>query len=441
MMMYLTLHSSRLRVFVICLVAMSVSLPVAWVSLGRLLLMVGSLLYLITRLVRRESDPELRQLWSVPVSLLALAVFALGVAGTVASDAVAWVAFCKHSKIIGVALLVCLIRQRQEALLALAVFLVGQAIFIVSSWVMVAGFRVLWATSDALQPGNNSVVYSSYLDQTLIFTASAAVFWHLRGYWPRDWSKTWSFVHWLPAASVVLALAAVVNVLFFQDGKSAYVAVLAVCTLALVWQLPSRWRVSAVLLAPLVLGLLVYASSARVQLRVAQIIHHSQSYIASGNSDSSSGFRLHAWRLSLQAMAQRPLTGHGTGSWTVSIKRMEGEHADQIFGDGLMGNPHQEFLLWGVELGWGGTALLLAWLFCLVRDALHFDTPVRYATWSVVAVMGVACLFNCALYDALIGDFFCVTLGLLMALGVRRSTRHVETVSGACALTQGKCPS
>lgn len=33
--------------------------------------------------------------------------------------------------------------------------------------------------------------------------------------------------------------------------------------------------------------------------------------------------------------------------------------------------------------------------------------------------MAVACLFNSTLYDDLMGDFFCVSLGLLMAYGVR----------------------
>ena len=32
------------------------------------------------------------------------------------------------------------------------------------------------------------------------------------------------------------------------------------------------------------------------------------------------------------------------------------------------------------------------------------------------AALLIACLFNCALYDALIGDFFCVVIGLLLAL-------------------------
>jgi hypothetical protein len=67
----------------------------------------------------------------------------------------------------------------------------------------------------------------------------------------------------------------------------------------------------------------------------------------------------------------------------------------------------------------GGTLLLLALIASLMRDALTFSTPVMRATLSMVALMVVACLFNCSLYDALIGDFFCVTLGLLLALGSR----------------------
>lgn len=58
----------------------------------------------------------------------------------------------------------------------------------------------------------------------------------------------------------------------------------------------------------------------------------------------------------------------------------------------------------------------------LVRDALRFERSIAQATMSVVAAMAVACMFNSSLYDALIGDYFCVALGLLMALGVRTKT-------------------
>jgi O-antigen ligase len=54
---------------------------------------------------------------------------------------------------------------------------------------------------------------------------------------------------------------------------------------------------------------------------------------------------------------------------------------------------------------------------CLLRDAREFDRPARQSMQSVVAVFTVACLFNSALFDALIGDYFCLTLGLLLACG------------------------
>jgi O-antigen ligase len=36
----------------------------------------------------------------------------------------------------------------------------------------------------------------------------------------------------------------------------------------------------------------------------------------------------------------------------------------------------------------------------------------------MLAIFAVVCLFNSTLFDALIGDYFCFQLGLLLALGV-----------------------
>ena len=62
------------------------------------------------------------------------------------------------------------------------------------------------------------------------------------------------------------------------------------------------------------------------------------------------------------------------------------------------------------------TALLIAFLAFAARDARAFTADVRRATWSVVAILAVVCLFNATLFDALIGDYFCLLLGLLLAL-------------------------
>ena len=106
------------------------------------------------------------------------------------------------------------------------------------------------------------------------------------------------------------------------------------------------------------------------------------------------------------------------------VKRLQGPSATEVFGSGESSNPHQEYLLWGVELGVGGIALLLALLVSLMRDALRFPPPVSRSLISVTVALAVAALFNSILYDGLIGDYFCVILGLLMALGVQSKQVH-----------------
>jgi O-antigen ligase len=185
------------------------------------------------------------------------------------------------------------------------------------------------------------------------------------------------------------------------------------------WKIPKKWRVPILILTPTAIGIVMFVGSVKFQSKVTQIVNESHNYSAQGDNTSSSGFRLHAWRRSLQAIEEQPIIGHGVGSWTQSVKRIEGDDASKVFGRSSSSNPHQEFLLWGVELGVGGTLMLLMLIATLVCDALRFEEPVKRALLSVLAVMTVACLFNSSLYDALIGDFFCVTLGLLLALGLR----------------------
>ncbi len=415
----------RLRLFLIGFVAISVSLPMAWISLGKLILFVTCLVYLISRSLQNKCDFALGKLWTVRLVLFTVATFALSLAWTDASQAIAVMAFAKHSKLIEIVMLISLLRTPREALLALTAFMGGQAFFLLSSWLMVAGWRVPWATSDII-PQYKNVVYSTYLDQTLISSATAAVFWHLRSIDKNN--------QWMKALLATLAIAGLVNVLFFQEGKTGYMAALTVLTLAVIWQMPRRWRWFALMAAPLSLGLLTYIGSSKIQQKMSQIVNESENYSVHGDNASSSGFRLHAWRRSLQAIAEQPLMGHGVGSWAQTVKRIEGDQAEKIFGPGLTGNAHQEYLFWGVELGIAGIVLLLLLIACLIHDAMRFEQAVRRATLSVVAVMGVACLFNCSLYDALIGDFFCVSLGLLLALGLRSS--HTDQAFVPHASTQ-----
>jgi O-antigen ligase len=80
--------------------------------------------------------------------------------------------------------------------------------------------------------------------------------------------------------------------------------------------------------------------------------------------------------------------------------------------------------MWAVQLGTVGVALLLAFLVALVRDASRFRPEIRRAIKTLVVMLGAVCLFNSVLFDALIGDYFCIMLGLLLAMGVYSTPRE-----------------
>ena len=59
----------------------------------------------------------------------------------------------------------------------------------------------------------------------------------------------------------------------------------------------------------------------------------------------------------------------------------------------------------------------------------------RRATQSVLAAIASACLFNCALYDAYIGDYLCVVLALVLCYGLKPASAHADRPSEQAAPT------
>ncbi len=392
----------------------------AWISLAKLFLFLGCLILLMAGFFRQRSDMAWQRLWSTRMILLIVLAFAVSLLWSQASQDIAWLAFVKHGKLLEIVMLIALICNQREARMAIAAFMISQVVLIASSWSLAMGWPVPWATGAVAQ----FAVFSSYLDQSIIFATTAAIFWHLRSE---------LFLPQAPWLNSVVASAALANTLFLLDGRTGYAVALALLTFAGLWNVPRKMRLIFLIVVPVLLVTGAYLSSDKVQSRLTAVVSESQNYADQGGVESSSGFRLNAWRRSLQAIAQAPMTGFGVGAWTVTVKQIEGAGAgaEKIFGRGNASNPHQEYLLWGVELGVGGIVILSLLLGSLVRDAFAFPPPVMRATVSVILAMAVACLFNSSLYDAMIGDYFCVALGLLMALGIRsKPTSSMSTGSG-----------
>jgi O-antigen ligase len=393
--------------------AFSVSFPIAIISIAKALLFTCGLLYIVGNIRSNHEDSRLGQLWTTRIAVISMFTFMLSLMWTEADLEGALTVLVKHGKIMSIVLLAALIRNASEARIAIMAYAAGQLCLLLSSWLMFLGFDLPWRMG-APTP---YVVFSSHLDQSVIFAVAANVAWHLQRdhLWPT----------WLGIGFAVLAL---VNVLLLLEGRSGYAIAVTSISLAIMWALPRRLRFTTLVVTPIVVIAALAFGSDQVQQRVTKLFDESKNFAQTQQvkERDSSAWRLNAWYRSAQAIAERPLVGYGVGAFSPAVRQLQGAEALRIFGEGSQSNPHQEFLLWTVELGLGGLLLLLLFMFCIARDAMRFPTNIRRATLSVLGAVIVVCLFNSALLDDLMGDFLCVSLGLLIALGMRTESESSQ---------------
>lgn len=392
------------------MVAMSVGLSMAVVSLAKLLLLLCALYTLSNILFRTPyTAVELnnRAIRFTPVVVLTtFFAFALSLLWTTAPAADAMGSLAKYGKLLVIVVLTVLIRDRREALYALGWFVLAQLFLVASSWALFLHLPVPWATSNMAL--TNYAVFSSYLDQGIMGSVTAALCWHLRDLAPGKYGRQFAV-----AAAVLL----ISNVLFVLIGRSGHVVSIVLLSLAIMWQLPKKYRVFVVFL-PFLIALTLFFSSNKVRERLVLVKNEVQSYSIQDKPDTSSGIRLHLWLNAVKILAEHPVLGSGVGSWSTEYNRLQNKQNSNHRNISGNGNPHQEYLQWGLQLGVPGILLIFSLFGSIFLDTLFAKTEIARATQSILVALVVACLFNSVIYDALIGDFFCIAIGLLFALSI-----------------------
>jgi O-antigen ligase len=409
----------RFRLIAVCALALAVSLPIAIISLAKLGVVCAFLWLVVTdstvrrKIVGRQPDVLL-------MVYLATAAFWISALWSSASGAAIGKSLAQHGNLLAIPLVFFLQRSRRDAVIALQVFMVGQLVLVLGSWGLYLHLPVPWAQAGSENGGSHYAVFSSYLDQSIMAAVFAAMVWHLRGIIPGPIRGI------MVPASIGLALGAVFGLFI---GRTGYVVALALVTSAACWEMPGRWRWTA-LGAPVLMGLMVCLAAPQALDRLLLVktevaaVGQSTTPLA---AETSSSIRLHFWKNSLLALQKSPWVGHGAGSWSSQYDALEPGFSLPAYVPTL-GNPHQEYLLWAVELGLPGLVLLLAILSAAWRACKPMEPPARRAVQSVLLAIAVACLFNCALFDALIGDFLCLSLALALGFGLHAPASSPEVV-------------
>jgi len=385
----------------------AVGLSMVVISAAKLLLVICGLAVLL--FMRRSPDKKspLAGIFTPTAVVIALSAFAISLLWTVAPQAEALGALAKHGKLVMMVLMLVIIRDRREAFFAFGAFVLTQTLLLISSWMLFAQLPVPWATSHMAL--TEYAVFSTYLDQGIMSAVLAAVCWHLRRLAPGRFGSQ---------LAIFITLLALANVFFVLSGRTAHVVAIALVSMGIMWELPKKYRPVVVVL-PSLLAIGLFFTSTKVRERLTEVQTDVQVYSTSEVPATSSGVRLNLWRTALESMQMSPLTGAGVGSWSPVFNRLQRQHNPAHVDINSNGNPHQEYLLWGVELGIPGTLLFIGLLISIGWDTLKMEKFYAQAAQSTLAALAISCLFNSSIYDAQIGDFFCILLGLLLALGLK----------------------
>ena len=384
-------------VFSVSFLAVSVSLGVAMVSIAKLLLLIAVAGQLFFD-VKHRSFPSFR-LWPQMTwwILLAMAWMSLSFLWTEASTPDALAGWGRHSRILWFLAVIYLLRSPEQSLLTLKWFVAGMLVMMLSSWALVAGLPVPWATAKELSA--LGIVHGSTLEQPVLLTLLGVVLWFMREHWP---TGRW---RWAPIGILLLT---VFNVFFVMTGRTGFVVMLVFISMAVWWQLPRRLR-WLVLGLPFVLSALMMVLSPRFEARTTKVFHEVLSY-QQGSIETSQAQRLDYWHRSLLAIQEKPLIGHGVGSWRMNYHRLGGMQAD------APSNPHQQYLLWLVEAGALGGLLFLTLLFSQYKDAQALPPNYRQALWTITTIAAVMGLMNCPYFGAGMGECLVYLAASLLSL-------------------------
>ena len=124
---------------------------------------------------------------------------------------------------------------------------------------------------------------------------------------------------------------------------------------------------------------------------------------------SSMGQRYMFWRYSLKLIAEKPLFGHGTGSFKKEYQRVA---SSELF---VTKNPHNEFLMIGVQLGLLGLLIYIGFLASQFFYAKKLPDKEKWLAHGLLLSLVVTSLFNSPFLDHTEGHWFASKISLYFA--------------------------
>lgn len=199
------------------------------------------------------------------------------------------------------------------------------------------------------------------------------------------------------------------NLFFMVEGRTGQLLAVALIALFAMQRCTLKGRLLSLLAIAVFLGLFLgFSDKAR---RINEGFANTQAYLQEhpGQTESSMGQRYTFWKYSLKLIAEKPLLGHGTGSFAGEYRRIA---AGEAF---LTQNPHNEFMMIGVQLGLLGLIPYLGFLASQLYGSRKLPDHEKWLAQGLLAALLVTSLFNTPFFDHTEGHWFASMIALCFA--------------------------
>jgi len=207
----------------------------------------------------------------------------------------------------------------------------------------------------------------------------------------------------------VLFILCVYNLFFIVEGRTGQLIVVLLVLLFGVQRFTKKYFLLTVLVMAILLALfLTFSDKAS---RITEGVANTQAYLqpVPEQTESSMGLRYTFWKYSLKLIAEKPFLGHGTGSFAKEYERIaQNEHL-------IAKNPHNEFLMIGVQLGLLGLSIYFGFLASQYYYARKLPNKEKWLAQGVLLSLMVTSLFNTPLMDHSEGHWFASMIALCFA--------------------------
>ncbi len=323
-------------------------------------------------------------------SLLLLLCFIVGLGYGVATNGEAISMLSKYRELLFIPLLTSFLSTERTRYWAWNAFIISSVLILVISYLM--HFGILNLNNQGDPAFKSRITHSIFISFFGFFCAHKAY----------D-GKAYKKLYWL------LFIACAYNLFFIVEGRTGQLIAVSLVLLFAVQRFTKRGLIMTVFVVGILMLLFLNYSDKATRFNEGVVNMQSDLKPGPEQSQTSMGQRYMFWRYSLELIAEKPLFGHGTGSFAKEYERIASTETM------MAKNPHNEFLMVSVQLGVVGLLIYLGFLASQYFLSKKLADQEKYVAQGLLLTLIITSLFNTPIMDHAEGHWFLMMIALCYA--------------------------